>query len=728
MDFRRLHPRHFVAVACACVFLTLALWSFNRIHGSNLPPATTFYLVRGDLTKWKAYGGAWESVDGAIHNNSDERGAKLLTGITRWTDYTFQVDLRLDGNSGDIGVVVRSNNEEEGVDAYRGYYAGLRTTDGSLVIGHSDYGWVEARPVPMPGGVNDASWYRVTVTAFQCWIAAEAQNLTTLQTASVVLEEHPCVESGRLGLRSLGTGGKWRNISLRPAGLKDYQRIRQHVVNTSKAEFPKREGDYNRMLSSLPPISSGARLSWALSTAIVPPTHGDSHIGDILDQPLAAKEEVTVRGAVTLTSPELYIQDQTGGILVTSNPVPTLNVGDVVEVHGYASHGFYSARINGDTVHRLWNGPPTPPVSITPSQAASGRYDAQFVETEGYLSSEELSDGGRLELHLTDGVQSFLIASSYPLDQSLRRLDIDSYLRVRGVCVVNPTYTHGLTPFVILLNSGEDVQMLVRPPWWNPIHTSVVFACVLVAALLLQVLFFRVQRWNYDSVTRERDRIAHDIHDTMAQSFAGLGYQIQGIRRTVLNSSRVDAVHVSDQLTKAYEVVRHCHQEASRTINMLSSGPPQFQEDLLGALAEMARRIAGDQIRTITHVEGNVVPLHLRTATALLDIGREAIANAEGHSSLTELRLTLHYEERWVELIIEDNGGGFEFTQEKAGFGILSMQKRARDIGSVLRISSTPGCGTKVHLKANLLRNSLSRQIVKLLKTKLKFQTRRRDL
>ena len=90
--------------------------------------------------EWHAFGGTWEVVNGSMRNDSDERGAKLLTGSTRWQNYSIEADVMLLGLGGDAGLIVRSSDEEEGVDAYNGYYAGLRTIDNSLALGRAGYG------------------------------------------------------------------------------------------------------------------------------------------------------------------------------------------------------------------------------------------------------------------------------------------------------------------------------------------------------------------------------------------------------------------------------------------------------------------------------------------------------------------------------------------------------------------------------------------------------------
>jgi signal transduction histidine kinase len=246
------------------------------------------------------------------------------------------------------------------------------------------------------------------------------------------------------------------------------------------------------------------------------------------------------------------------------------------------------------------------------------------------------------------------------------------------------------------------------------------FAAALAFALLTQLSYFRFQNWKAQTITRERERLAHDIHDTMAQGFAGVGYQIQGIRSSIVRGDRLDARHIADQLSVAYQLVRSCHEEASRTIAMLGSASPRIQHNLLGALAETAHRTAGDNIKVTAELHGNATPLNLRVADALLHIGQEAIANALSHGDPSVLKVTLSYQDGSVELTVEDNGTGFEFSPESAGFGILGMQKRARNVGSILEIDSTPGAGTKVRIQASLQETGLRNRVLAVIKNRIK--------
>ena len=143
MVWLRLH-RRVMLLSLFFAVLMLAAWGLvASIRGSQrgLPYHDSF--ARGRADEWKALGGTWELIDGSMRNDSDERGAKLLTGSPLWSDYAIDADVMLLGLGGDAGLILRSSNEEQGVNAYTGYYAGLRSIDNALVLGRADHGWLE---------------------------------------------------------------------------------------------------------------------------------------------------------------------------------------------------------------------------------------------------------------------------------------------------------------------------------------------------------------------------------------------------------------------------------------------------------------------------------------------------------------------------------------------------------------------------------------------------------
>jgi signal transduction histidine kinase len=101
--------------------------------------------------------------------------------------------------------------------------------------------------------------------------------------------------------------------------------------------------------------------------------------------------------------------------------------------------------------------------------------------------------------------------------------------------------------------------------------------------------------------------------------------------------------------------------------------------------------------------------LSLRTSTALLQIGQEAISNAVEHGSPRVITLCCRYDRKDVKLTVADDGEGFEYDSRSPGFGIMGMQKRARDVGGTLEILSAPGVGTRVSVTTKIHRLNLRR-------------------
>jgi signal transduction histidine kinase len=207
-----------------------------------------------------------------------------------------------------------------------------------------------------------------------------------------------------------------------------------------------------------------------------------------------------------------------------------------------------------------------------------------------------------------------------------------------------------------------------------------------------------IERWRMQAVLDERQRLAHEMHDTLAQSFAGLGFQLQAIHDDV-----EDGIDITPQLEVAQGMVRNSHEEARRSISALR---PEHLESigLLSALEECARRMVSQSpsIEIKSQVQGNVQSIPLRVSDTLLRIGYEAIANAVRHAHSSRLTITLVYGKSSVEMIIEDNGPGFIVSSDSAGFGIRGMHKRADSISAQFKVDSAPGTGTAIHVVAPL--------------------------
>ncbi len=675
-----------VAAVIAMAVLCFSYLVYVRSPGHGLPYYDSFSAQKAD--EWEALGGTWAITHGVMQNDSDERGAKLLTGSPYWKDYVVTGEVKLLGRDGDAGLIVRSSSEEQGVDSYSGYYVGLRTRDNRLVLGRANHDWKEAQSMPLPGGAQPFQWYHLEVILRGCQIVASAALLQDPSTTTAVtFTDKDCVRSGRIGLRSYSSGGAWRNIHVRPSTAADISDALARVpANTRQRPEP----------SDMPFFGSGSRPSLS-NTRLPTPASAIQAVGRL--RLASPGSKATIRGVVILTSPELFVQDSTGGVAVSGGSLSEAKIGDEVQVTGQVESQYYSTHLRNATMGVLWPHTPVPPISIAAGQAASGAFDSMFVELQGSLRKKTRDSTNTIVLDLESEQQPFqAIVSVGRRDLLFRKMEPNSILRLRGVSVVDPEYTHHHFPFVVLLRSADDLEVLSGPPWWNRRHIIILSICVFVLTLLGHFIHNRVERWRWRTILEEREHLAHEIHDTLAQSFAGLGFQLEGIRDRVPED--IPAVH--QQLDLACDLVRRSHQEARRSIAALrrDSGG---HTDLLPALELCARKLVdhcGVQVNSAQ--SGDPRPLPPTVSYALFRIGQEALANCVRHAQPTEISIAVDYTTNAVELTVADNGIGFVRGQESAGFGLQGIEKRAHSIAGTAQVTSAARSGTRVHVRVPL--------------------------
>jgi signal transduction histidine kinase len=677
------------AVLGGLVVLSIALWQALR---TGLPYHDSFSV--GRMTEWESYDGTWSVAGGAARNDSDDRGAKFMTGSPNWRDYSVEADVELLGRSGDAGLVVRATDEEQGIDSYRGYYAGLRVPDGTLIIGRANYGWAEYQNSIMPGGIEPFRWYHVKVVAYGCTVAASAVNPNTGTSTITALEEDldSCARTGRIGLRSFMTGGIWKNVHVVPAAEPDLLQLRgRHDVSHSKL-----------VPLTLQEVLDGCRraLRSQLGRPSVPrvPAHTEPIRNLLVATPMKTST-VSVRGSVILTNPAMYVEDSTGGVSIPETKDEPLKVGDEVEVTGIVRPNEFSTTMMNATVRLLWAGTPSPPLAITVSQAATGAFDARFVELEAFLDSVEETVDKSLILSLHDNGQHFrAILNGSSENQKTSSLTQGSRLRVRGVCVASPEYTNRLTPFVVLLRSMGDVQRVAGPPWWSKRNLIAIGSGFIFFSLLAYMFYIRAEQWRLRAILQERQRLAHELHDTLAQSFAGIGFQLRAIAKRMPRD--LQALH--EQLKVASQLVAQGHQEARRSISMLRPGGLDSIE-LLPALAHTAQAmVAGGPVTVDVMAKGSSRQIPLKVADVLYRVGVEAIANAIRHAQATHIGVVAEYKAQGLILTVEDNGIGFVPEEVSEGFGLSGMTKRVESVGGAICINSVLGAGTSVKVAVSL--------------------------
>lgn len=195
----------------------------------------------------------------------------------------------------------------------------------------------------------------------------------------------------------------------------------------------------------------------------------------------------------------------------------------------------------------------------------------------------------------------------------------------------------------------------------------------------------------------ERQRLAREIHDTLAQGLAGIITQAQAAQRVWHAPDRARP-HVDRALALAREALT----EARRSVQALR--PTELESTRLpDALADLTRRWATDAgVTTTMDVTGEAVPLAPATEVALFRTAQESLTNVARHAGASRVAVTLSYLGDVVLLDIRDDGTGFEPDLAAAdpglgaGFGLLGMSQRVEGVGGVLTVESAPGEGTAV--------------------------------
>jgi signal transduction histidine kinase len=255
----------------------------------------------------------------------------------------------------------------------------------------------------------------------------------------------------------------------------------------------------------------------------------------------------------------------------------------------------------------------------------------------------------------------------------------------------------GTVRTALLIQSAEGVDVVSGLPW-SP--RTFIFAglAALGIVLLSRRLYLFAQHWRLRAVVEERARLAHELHDTLAQSFAGIGFQLQAVRNSVPpNSSALER-----QVDLAMELARSSHQEVRRSIARLH--PETLGHvGLLPALGACAERMINDgRVKVETYCEDGMMTIPPRIKDTLIRIGQEAIANSIRHAGPSTIRIGVRHHRASICLSVEDDGAGFVTDSDCTGFGLVGMRKRAESISATLVVRSAPGSGTQVEVRAPL--------------------------
>jgi signal transduction histidine kinase len=196
------------------------------------------------------------------------------------------------------------------------------------------------------------------------------------------------------------------------------------------------------------------------------------------------------------------------------------------------------------------------------------------------------------------------------------------------------------------------------------------------------------------TISRERNRLARELHDVLAHTLSGVAIELEGLR-TML---RVDPERANGLLSHALQAIRAGLTETRRALKELRAKP---LEDLGMALAvrTLAESYAGRfDFRLALTIDPELGEYPAEVEQCVYRIAQEALANIADHAQAQTAQIILKQDQEQLQLTICDDGCGFDpqLPRTEIRYGLLGMRERAEMIGGALVVESQAGKGTQI--------------------------------
>lgn len=431
---------------------------------------------------------------------------------------------------------------------------------------------------------------------------------------------------------------------------------------------------------------------------------------------------IHVRGVVThaQSGSLVWIRDASSGLRLQTRQNEPLQAGDEIDVLGFPAYGTYSPVLEDAIFRKV--GTTQPPVArFFTNVTEAFDHEDDLVQTDALLTAiTPVLEG--LALNFQFGDTAFKAILKLPEDKRDHPEWLPgSKIRVTGICSLihdDPRPMMGVwqpQAFQLLIRSPADLIVLTAPPWWTPLRISyalgIAFAILLIASaigmtnsrrrLKEQAHRREMAEAEFTAILAERNRVAREIHDTLAQGLAATSVHL----RLAKKQSATDTESLNHHLDAAQQLVRDSLEEARNSIwNMRS----QVLEtgDLPSALDGILKQMAdGAEFQATLEVTGRPRRFAPVIENNLLRVGQEAITNAARHARAKKLDVTLDFGEKQFRLTVCDDGAGFDPAKPpptSGGFGLVGMKERAAELKGELTVRSKPDQGTEITLTVPL--------------------------
>ena len=272
----------------------------------------------------------------------------------------------------------------------------------------------------------------------------------------------------------------------------------------------------------------------------------------------------------------------------------------------------------------------------------------------------------------------------------------------------------------LLMRGPDDVRLLRAAPFWTPPRLALVVATAAVALaatlawagllrrqvslatarLAVEMRSRRDAAVEFEAATRERNRLAANLHDTLLQKLQAVDFQMDACRM----SAGVAPTNGLGHLEVAHRMVKHAAEELRGSVWALRTTPAvgSFVDTLEDVVENLALGRA-EHIRLEIRGQPFLLPQFL--SGNLLLVAQEAIHNALVHADAGQIDVAVTFDtgRSEVELVVADDGQGFvpgrQTGPAKGHFGLVGMEERIARIGGTFTLESTPDRGTTIRAR-----------------------------
>ena len=429
-------------------------------------------------------------------------------------------------------------------------------------------------------------------------------------------------------------------------------------------------------------------------------------------------QRVKVRGTVIYAdSRRVFLMDNERGIRVSPVEPANMRFGEEVEVVGYPDISGSAPLLREAILRKTGQAVDPTPLILDGSELMQDKIESMLVRISATLMGIHSEPDTRV-LEMNAGGHLFL--ARMPDTKEPVSLRIGSELALTGVYVGKATtWSEDSKPsgFELLLSSPSQLTVLSQPSWWTPrrlfVTVGLLLAILALAAVWISQLHRLVERRTrqLQQETREREvaerertletersRIARDLHDDLGSSLTEISVlAVKGQRLRTLDELTTLFRAIASKargLVTALDIIVWAVDPKDNSLESVADYLSDFASEYLSHSGIICRFDIPVTLPTIV--------LDGRLRHGLLLAVKETLNNVERHAQATEVQFQMTLAEDQLEIVISDNGKGFDTKTRHRGNGLKNLPLRLSKLGGRYRIESSTGNGTIVTIGLRL--------------------------